>query len=277
MCLNSKIGLTPFSFSDKYTVRRLNMTTEFERNIKDPNLSAIIDISYQDKPLLIAFGGISGPIGMPPFEFFNLARNLDVNKIYLRDLSQTWYHSGLPGISKNIDETASFLKGKIDESGADKVVVVGNSMGGYAAIIFGILIKADIVHAFSPHTFIKDANFIRSKEQIRNVHNNFYNKYFDLYEVMKLHNNLGEFNIYYDSKDKIDKKHAMHLNSSQNITLHSFRGGGHCLIKVLRDSGELQNIVISSFNGAPYKAINADTNKSHSLLAKIFGAGYGNH
>lgn len=252
------------------------MSTEFENDVKNPNLSVTIDLTYKDRPLLIAFGGMVGRLGIPPFEFFNLTKNLDVNKIYLRDLSKTWYHSGLPGISNNIDETASFLRRKIDESGADKIVVVGNSMGGYAAIVFGILIKADIVHAFSPQTFIKDADFIRSKEQLQNVHDNFSNKYFDINEVAKLHNNLGEFNLYYNSKNKIDKKHAMHLKSSKNIVLHSFRGSGHGLIKELKDSGELRNIVISSFNDASRKAINADTKKYHSFITKLFGIGYGN-
>jgi hypothetical protein len=76
------------------------MTTEFEKNIKDPNLSVIIDLSYKDRPLLIAFGGRLGALVMPPFEFFNLTKKMDINKIYLRDISQTWYHSGLHGISK---------------------------------------------------------------------------------------------------------------------------------------------------------------------------------
>jgi hypothetical protein len=253
------------------------MTTEFEKNIKDPNLSAVIDLSYQGRPLLIAFGGMLGSVGVPPFEFFNLTKDLDVNKIYLRDLRGTWYHSGLPGISNNIDETAFFLKSKIDEAGIDKVVVFGNSMGGYAAIIFGILIKADIVHAFSPQTSIKNPDIIRHKKQIQNVHNNFPDTYFDLNEAIDLYDNLGEFNIYYDSKDKLDKKHARHFKNSQNITLHSFNGGGHRLIKTLRDSGELRNIVISSLNDEPNKAINAGTKKHHSFLAKLFGAGYDNH
>jgi len=238
------------------------MTTEFEKDIKNPDLSTIIDLSYQDRPLLIAFGGIAGALGIPPFEFFNLTRKHDVNKIYLRDLSQTWYHSGLPGVSKSIDDTATFLRRKIDDTGVNKVVVIGNSMGGYAAIIFGILIKADIVHAFSPQTFINDDNFIRSKKQIQNVHNNFSDKYFDLGEVIKLHSNLGKFNIYYDFNNKLDKKHARHLKRSRNVKLHPFIGGGHLLIKTLRDSGELHNLIISSFNDSPDTPVNSDTNKT---------------
>lgn len=196
---------------------------------------------------------------------------MNANKIYLRDHSQTWYHSGLSGISKSIDQTAHFLRRKIDEALVSKVIVIGNSMGGYAAILFGILLKADIVHAFSPHTFIHNEKYIRSKEQIRNVHNNFSNEYFDLGRVIKTHNNIGELNIYYDSKNKRDKKHAMHLKRIQNITFHSFSGGGHRLIKLLKESGELNDIILSALNGdASKKTVSSDSKKRRSFLSKLF-------
>ncbi len=235
--------------------------------------SAIIDLYDKEKPLLIIFSGFGDFITMP-FEFSNITKKLDVNKIYLRDFSRTWYHSGLFGISKSIDETAFFLKRKIDESGANKVVVLGNSMGGYAAILFGILIKANIVHAFAPQTFLDNVDYLKlitkNDRKIRDLHNNFSNQYFDLKNVIQLHNNLGEFNIYYDSNNEIDKKYAMHLKSSKYVRLHPFCGGGHALIRVLRDSGELQKIIIASLNNTHYvpnKDINASIKKNHSCIA----------
>lgn len=74
------------------------MAANFEDDVNDPELSAVIDLLHPGRPLLIAFGGIVGSLVIPPYEFFNLTRGLDINKIYLRDHSQTWYHSGLPGI-----------------------------------------------------------------------------------------------------------------------------------------------------------------------------------
>jgi len=235
--------------------------------------SAIIDLSDKERPLLIIFSGFGDFVTMP-FEFSNTTKKLDVNKIYLRDFSRTWYHSGLFGRSKSIDETVLFLKRKIDESGANKVVVLGNSMGGYAAILFGILIKANIVHAFAPQTFLNNVDYLklitRNDRKIQYLHNNFSNQYFDLKNVIQLHNNLGEFNIYYDSTNEIDKKFAMHLKDSKHVMLHPFCGGGHGLIKILRDSGELQKIIIASLNNTHYvpnKDINASIKKNHSCLA----------
>ncbi|RLJ20353.1 hypothetical protein DJ031_05995 [bacterium endosymbiont of Escarpia laminata] len=141
------------------------MATESHRKINNPSLSSIIELSYKDGPLLIAFGGVAGRRGLPPFELINITKNLKANKIYLRDLQQVWYQSGVSGISTNIDETASFLRNIIDENGINKVAVFGNSMGGYAAIIIGVLIKASCVHAFSPQTFIHNPRYIRNKDK----------------------------------------------------------------------------------------------------------------
>jgi hypothetical protein len=35
-----------------------------------------LDLSIDSSSVLVAFGGIYGAMGMPPFEFFNLTRNL---------------------------------------------------------------------------------------------------------------------------------------------------------------------------------------------------------
>ncbi len=227
------------------------MTSEFIDNINNPESSIAMDLSHPDRPLLIAFGGIAGKMSIPPFEFFNLTANLDVNKIYIRDLRQTWYHSGIQGISDSIDDTAAYLKRKVIESGSNRVAVFGNSMGGYAAILFGVLIQSDIVHAFVPQTFIDDVNYVRNKQRLLLTQSNYSNEYFDLKEVMESHNCKVDINIYYDPRNELRKKHAEHLRHLKNIKLHPYRDGKHSLVRQFRESGELIKIIASSFCIAP--------------------------
>ncbi|MEJ2529020.1 MAG: alpha/beta hydrolase-fold protein, partial [Gammaproteobacteria bacterium] len=147
----------------------------------------------------------------------------------------------------------SFLRSRIDESGISNVVVAGNSMGGYAALLFGILINANVVHAFSPHTNLKNPKLIRKKSQLLHVHNNYSRKYFDVKKVIKSHRGSGVFNVYFDSGNDKDNKHAMHIKRMRNVTLHPFDRGNHNVVRVLRDSGELRDIIISSLNDVPSK------------------------
>jgi hypothetical protein len=187
------------------------MTPHFERDLDDPHQSVVTDFRFPTRPLLIAFGGMAGRLGIPPFEFFNVTRHLDVNRVYLRDLSQTWYHAGLPGVSESIDDTACFLRSKIAESGSKRVVVVGNSAGGYAAILFGVLIGADMIHAFSPHTSLHNPDHIRSVKRLLFVQKNFADKYFDLSNLLTTKSMSSRIHIYYNSGNAIDTTHAVHL------------------------------------------------------------------
>ena len=103
-------------------------------------------VSSLDEPgnvALVLFGGMNNQIGMPPFEFFRLTQDLPVKRIFLRDHEQAWYHRGVRGAGNSIDEVVECLTQLFVEAKVDKVLMVGNSMGGYAALLFGNLLGAN--------------------------------------------------------------------------------------------------------------------------------------
>ncbi len=227
------------------------MVSDFEQKIKNPKSPVAVDLSHNNSSLLIAFGGIAGALGVPPFEFFNLSKDLNINKIYMRDHQQSWYHRGLPNLAEDIDGIANFLEQNIQQAKPKNLVLVGNSMGAYAAILFGTLINADVVHAFSPQTFIDKENRKKYRDkrwgrQIKKTHKILDEKYFDLNSLLSKKKSNCDINIYYSIKDKLDKLHAEHLIPLPNIKLHAFQQGDHSIVKNLRDSGELKTIVNNS-------------------------------
>lgn len=113
-----------------------------------------IELSKKGDNLYLFFGGILASIGMPPFEFYNSSKIIDQHKIFVRDFSQSWYQNGLPSVSHDIRSTARYLKAQIEVINPEKIYFVGNSMGGYAAILFSNLIDLGEVIAFAPQTFI---------------------------------------------------------------------------------------------------------------------------
>src|SRR5690349_12476934 len=114
----------------------------FDRDLSEaPAGSLVVDFSTESDVLLIAFAGMRGMVGMPPFEFFNVVSTLDVpvKRAFVRDLRQAWYHLGTPGLGETIDEIAVALRGVVAAAAVRRVVTVGYSAGGYAAILFGTL------------------------------------------------------------------------------------------------------------------------------------------
>lgn len=228
------------------------MKNQFELAVRDEQAPYAEELGLGNDTLLVAFAGISGGLGVFPFEFFNIVKNFNVDKIFIRDLRQSWYHSGLPDVCGDIEGIADFVKAIVDRISYKKVVCVGNSMGGYAAIVVGVLINADVVHAFSPQTFLDEKNRNLHKDhrwpdQIAAIPSSTSNKYTDLSIFFEKSQAASKIHIYYSRDERIDVIHAMHV-SADNIFRLPYSGGGHQLVQQLKKAGELHRILRNSLS-----------------------------
>jgi pimeloyl-ACP methyl ester carboxylesterase len=105
----------------------------------DENAGAVhFDRAPESDLMLLACSGFrSGEPGWSPYAFLQCTDDLPVNRLYVRDLYQAWYHMGLKGVSENIDETADFLRRIIKDTSIQKTVIIGVSSGGYLALLLG--------------------------------------------------------------------------------------------------------------------------------------------
>jgi pimeloyl-ACP methyl ester carboxylesterase len=89
------------------------------------------------------------------FHFFPLGKLVPgASTLLVRDPSDNWYNAGLPGVGQTVEEIAGRIEAELAKMGAKRVVTVGSSMGGYAAILFGCLIGAERVVALVPQTLL---------------------------------------------------------------------------------------------------------------------------
>ncbi len=201
--------------------------------------------------LMIIFGGIAQGLPVPVFEFMNFLSEYRVHKIFLRDFAQSWYTKGLPGFSKNIDDTAQFIGTYLSKYSRCKKIFLGNSAGGYAALVFGLLTNADSVHAFVPQTFLTPAlriyhRDLRWRKQIKRLNrskgNRKYMNLTHLFHKEKKFLKQTKFHLYWNVNDRLDNIHSKRLKGNE-IVHHKYNFGGHNLIKTLRDNGELELII----------------------------------
>jgi len=221
----------------------------FYSELPDLNNSVIMDLDNR-KTLLIIFGGIAGHMGLPPFEFSKILTSIETDKVFIRDVNQTWYQSGLPGICNDFDGIKYFLDKLICKNNPSRVTFIGNSAGGFAAIALGHLLGIDKVVAFSPQTFITRWGRLfyldrRWRTQIRNVYKHTRsNNYLDLKRILNISANVSEsIEIHYCSNHRLDKKHAERLIHINRVNLVSYHYGDHSLVKHLKDNGKLLNIL----------------------------------
>lgn len=239
-----------------YTDTHPKINPDFEQQLSDPQQSIVTDYTADSDILLIAFGGMNSRMGMPPFEFFRIAQDYPVKKIFLRDLRQSWYQKGLPKIGKNAKGVFKYLKAETNQLNPQKIVMTGSSAGGLAALLFGYLLEVDLVLSFAPQTFIDTHTCFIVKDnryhpQITKLYQypHGIRKYYNLSNFFQVEHNLKtKFHIYFDENHRLDQYHAHCLKNHRNVSLHPYQEGGHTLIRLLKERGELKQILLEALS-----------------------------
>ena len=80
--------------------------------------------------------------------------------MFLKDINQIWYQKGLNG-NTDFDDLIDTIKRFIKKYKFSKIITIGSSAGGFAAILAGQLLNVDNVIAIDPQTLIghKDCLF----------------------------------------------------------------------------------------------------------------------
>jgi pimeloyl-ACP methyl ester carboxylesterase len=204
-------------------------------------------MTSDSRTLLVAFGGLQGRLGMPVFEFFKSTSDLGVKRLFVRDLRQAWYHEGLSGDDATLIDAADALRELIERSEIERLVTVGNSAGGYAALVFGTLLGATTAIAISPQTILDLETWaawrdFRWEKQLRPLVDTgaLDRDWADLRSALPAARRAGtRYEIFFDETHRLDRLHAERLAEVDGARLYRFGRGGHMLSLGLRRSGGL--------------------------------------
>lgn len=204
--------------------------------------------------LLVSFSGFKrNPNVLPGFSLRGTLKGLAVDKLYLRDIDRAWFLRGLRGVTRNVEETAEFLRAEAQSIGARRVVLTGYSLGGFSALLFGALTGADEVHAISPQTFISFWRRLRAGDRrwhryVLPLHFGNTRRYHDLRPWLA--NSPGQArHVYFARDSRLDSIHAEHVRHLPGIAIHEHARGAHRLVTELRESGELRAILARAVAG----------------------------
>ena len=108
----------------------------------DASAGCLVDCPHPHAPLLIAFGFVDWE-STAGFDFWGRSKKfeprngLPLNRVLLRDTGSLWYQHGCAGMGHNAEDLSRALAVLISTLAPSKIMVVGQSMGGYAALQFG--------------------------------------------------------------------------------------------------------------------------------------------
>lgn len=122
------------------------------------------------------------------FEFFQRRIVNAKEHIYVRDILKHFY---VRGINKELDSANKLYEFLKERTKGQKIITVGSSAGGYAAVLFGLLLNAECIFTFSGIFDIRK-NFLNEEQ---------WNKY----KLLSLYDNYEPINKYFNIVEKIEE------------------------------------------------------------------------
>jgi hypothetical protein len=121
-----------------------------------------VSAATHGETLIIAFAGADAHLGggaaggVPSHEFVASCRRAGVGRaIFVRDVLRAWYTRGIGGAhERRFEGMVGALRHEIRALQPSRVVTIGSSMGGYAAVRAGVELGADMAVAFAPQGVI---------------------------------------------------------------------------------------------------------------------------
>lgn len=205
----------------------------------------LVYIAHRDNdgaPLVISFGGSGLDVtDEPQFAYEKFLTRMRVNRLHVRDAFQCWYFNGIRGYSRDIAATADYLRATVSMLKPSRVTCTGTSAGGFAAILFGVLIQADHVVAINPQTLLQrgvecfaHGNLYRLKwtNPADTVHR----------DLLHLPPSFTKIDIAYGRDEAVDRFHSGRMRIRSDVNLHPFPGGHADAPRKVRDSGDLADL-----------------------------------
>jgi len=240
------------------------------RRVKTSTEDVLIDRVVAGDLLVIAFGFVSWE-ARPDFDFYGRLKKLEqasgrhINKILVRDSGNSWYHRRLDGLGEHPDETAASLRTLIDEIRPSRVITIGQSMGAYAALMYGLLLEVQQVIAFGPLSFLDPRQALLYHERrwlpvMRDLAARPpASGYDDLQALGRAKaGKLPDMHILFGTKpDKdgttesvnLDAMHAHRLAAMGNCTLYPFPYSGHPVVQHLIDTRRINALLAQIIMG----------------------------
>ena len=233
---------------------RLGLISQRRWIAMEKNIHAFLPILSERGPdesvLIIAFSGGAQKLDVPVHEFFETTKTLGYNRILLRDPYYMHYHYGVDRERRDWPSLIAYLKQEIARLRPKKVLCVGTSSGGYAALIAGHHLRADFVHAFGPQTTIAlDRDSIRTARHPLNrwrmsMSRRIDKKLLDLVPMLSHHNGKTRYFVHYGTGHEIDFRFASRIAGMPAVTTLGYPCDAHAIAIFLAKRKFLGHVLV---------------------------------
>lgn len=210
--------------------------------VEDRGEPMIVARAEGPAPLVIVFTGLADQAQMPIVTFDRNLAALGASAIYMRDRSRYLFLNGVPGIAEDRDAAIAMLRGLIAEIAPTRLITLGSSSGGHAAVGYGISLGADAIIGFSAATNLTAA-FCASDGRGRAVIHKlsrFPEEMLDLRPGLRSSAKRPDIHLVYGANHPQDQAHAQYLANEEGVSLYPLDDvEAHPTLAVMGSRGDL--------------------------------------
>jgi hypothetical protein len=199
-----------------------------------------------DTVVLLFCGGVTYRLGMPLNAFHRWAGQMPAHLIYLRDFRDEFFLDGLSSIGGGLDQTLNFLRQTVTEFGARRILCYGFSVGGFAALHYGLLLNATNVLALgAPVDLRPGANlFLRWSRAARRLHKEHSGLRLNMVDEYRAAPNPPRVSLIYGEDNWDDRLHAERMRNCAFAKLRPVaQFAGHNPVIELIRRGEFESVL----------------------------------
>jgi len=193
--------------------------------------------------MVVVFGGVQHNLGGVPMDEFagSVSQGGTVHVVFVNDLNCTWYSA--PGLAEAV---VTHLQDLCRRVGVTAVSTLGNSMGGYGAVLFAHALGAQTALALSPQVSMDLA--VIDEPRWQHFRPNFGPDLAPGLQV-RLPDPPIEVLMVFGALDDADLKQAALLPMADNLHLYKVRGCGHDAVKQFKAAGMLRPLIQAGLAG----------------------------
>lgn len=205
---------------------------------------------------VLVFNGLQRP------EWFSFAtmracfHPLGAHMIYLRDAHNLLFSHGISQLGPDLKTTLAKLREQIDALGSSRLLCIGNSAGGYGAILYGCELNAASAMAFAtPTTIAENAEEFDHREPL--VHGVLRSRVppskrpaLDLLPRLESRQPPLRVALHFGERHREDSMHARRVGHVPGVSLHPVPGlTEHGTFPALRRSGQIDALLEAFVRG----------------------------
>jgi hypothetical protein len=222
------------------------------------NESLVAEVGSDPSVLIVVFSGARGHWGSRRHDFVETTGALHYSRILCRDPNRLWYHEGIDDERADIRALLDSMREHIDALAPQAKLFIGNSVGGYAALLFGHFLGADSVHAFAPQTCLLPDYVRRHRDLDTPEKADAYDRlwasraaeweWFDLNTVLEEHNGRSTYFVHYCADSEPDRHAARWIAGRDGVRLCTYPCAGHGVVRYIAKEQLLLKILRPDIN-----------------------------